>query len=169
MHMSEDAQTALIFWLGDRLLAESAGATTQQILFNEIRDRVAAGSSIEEAARSLAATETRAGDFGVEIAGSMLAIVLAEGLKTFWSAYLKEAEERLGKQLAKVTIDYLKQVFRRDLSGPESGSLRQQIGSAVRKSCERHRVDFQSVEPVLAEISHAASADTGMSSLSNDA
>src|SRR5580698_2803539 len=84
----------LILWLG-RPVLEHHGSVTQDLVFDDIEEQIANGASLDHAISQITATNARAGDFGIEIAGSMAAVLLAEGLKTFWTAYLSELEKKL--------------------------------------------------------------------------
>jgi hypothetical protein len=114
------------------------------------------GASVGDAVTAVASTTERAGDFGVEIAGSMLAVVLAEGLKTFWAAYLSELEKKFAGKLADLTVDSVKRIFKSDLNGAGRDAVVNQIRTSIRKSGEFRHVSPGSLSSLVDAVPDSA-------------
>ncbi|NUZ09091.1 hypothetical protein [Piscinibacter koreensis] len=141
----------MALWLG-RELSAAAGDATQELVLEDVAERVAEGAGLDEALTAVTKHEARAGDFGVEVAGSLVAVAVVEGLKVFWGAYLKELEEKAGKWLADKTIDYLKSKFKSDVAGPGRAAISTKIKAAIQASAAKHNVTDADLAPTLAAI-----------------
>lgn len=166
--MSDDPQTSLTFWLA-RSILQAQNAPAQEILLDEIEDRVTAGASLHDATGSVIQTKTRAGDFGVEIAGSILAVVVTEGLKAFWGAYFDELRKKLGGKLADLTIDAVKRLFRKDLKGPDGSKVLNQICTSLQVSGQSRGLSPETLKPLMDRVSTSIDLPEDPSGSTNNA
>ena len=87
------------------------------MVVDDLEERTRQGTPLSEGMATLERPERRAGDFGMAIAGTLLAPVLVQILKEFWSGYLKELEKEAEGALAKKTVDLAKHWFLSTLKG----------------------------------------------------
>jgi hypothetical protein len=151
-------EDAMALWFG-RELSAVAGNATQEILLEDVSERVAEGTDLEAALGAVTKHEARAGDFGVEVVGSLVAVALVEGLKTFWAAYLRELEEKAGTSLADKTLDYFKSKFRSATKGPESVAIGAKIKAAIEASAAKLKVPAGDLAPTLDAIGPTLAKD----------
>lgn len=119
----------LSLWLAVHWLTVS-DLPLQALIVEDLETQIEEGSSFSEGLRSLTANSRRAGDFGMEIAGSLLAPVLVELLKSFWSEYLKKLAEDAGGSAAELTIDEAKRWFKHNVApNPASKPLKELLQS----------------------------------------
>jgi len=100
----------LSLWLSKGWL-EASGDEVQAMVVEDLEEQRRQGTPLSEGMAELGRTERRAGDFGMEIAGTLLAPVLVALLKEFWSGYLKELEKEAEGALAKKTVEVAKRWF----------------------------------------------------------
>lgn len=100
----------LSLWLADGWL-QASGDEIQRLVVEDLREQAAQGVALSKSIASLSKTERRAGDFGMEIAGTLLAPVLVELLRDFWKEYLKKLAENTGDALADTTSKGIKTWF----------------------------------------------------------
>ncbi len=144
-------EDAMALWLG-REISAAAGDISQEVLLEDIEERVLEGADLDTALAAVTKHDPRSGDFGVEVAGSLVAVAVIEGLKVFWGAYLKELEEKGGKWLAGKTIDFLKSKFRSDAAGPDRAELEAKIKTAIQASASKLSVPDSDLAPSLAAL-----------------
>ena len=148
----------LTLWLG-RKLSVAQGNATQEILISDISERVEQGAPLIEAMKAVTKHDARAGDFGVEMVGSLVAMAVLEGLKVFWSAYIKELEEKAGKSLANATLEFIKSKFRADVSGPGKVAIEAKVTNAIAAAGTQLKIDSAEMAPVLTAVGPAIAAD----------
>lgn len=105
-----DQSDELSLWLAGAWL-RSSGNEIQSLIVEDLEERVMNGMPLSEALASVTTSKRQAGDFGMEIAGTLLAPVIVEFLKTFWASYLKTIAEQSGKSLAVATTEGVKRWF----------------------------------------------------------
>jgi hypothetical protein len=157
--MMADGSEILALWLGQKVSAEQ-GSATQEILFTDIAEQVEKGASFDDAVADVTKHDPRAGDFGVEVVGSLVAVALLNGLKAFWAAYAKELEEKAGKSLADITIDFIKARFRSDIAGPAKPRIEADLTKAVTASGANLGVQPAELQPALAAVQTTLSSST---------
>jgi len=158
--MSDNTEDALTFWLG-RLVLEQRGSEAQEMVLDDIEDQVNSGSTMDDAIASVTGASTRAGDFGVEIAGSMLAVALAEGLKTFWTAYLNELAKKLAVKLADVTVDCTKRMFVGDLRSENRSAVLGKLRACLGASAALRELPPESLDAVITAAVSDSDAEAG--------
>jgi len=85
----------------------------QAEVLNDLVANTGSGTTLEKAITDLRTMERRAGDFGMEIAGSMILPVLIAAASKLWSAYLSRLSEQAGVKLADYTLDQIKAIAKR--------------------------------------------------------
>jgi hypothetical protein len=106
--MEQDDELSL--WLAGAWLRTS-GDEIQSLLVQDLQEQVEQGQPMVKGIAALSQTERHAGDFGMEIAGTLLAPLLLQLLKDFWTGYLKKLGEGAGGVLAEVTTKVAKDRF----------------------------------------------------------
>jgi hypothetical protein len=120
-----DQSDELSLWLAKGWL-ETSGDEVQALIVEDLDEQTRRGTPLSEGVAALGRPERQAGDFGMAIAGTLLAPVLVEILKEFWSGYLKELEKETEGALAKKTVDIAKHWFLSSLKrGRNDGFLDQ--------------------------------------------
>jgi hypothetical protein len=105
-----DQGDELSLWLASAWLRAS-GDDVQSLVIEDLQEQIEQGKSMADGLDALSHSERQAGDFGMEIAGTLLAPVLIELLKDFWSGYLKKLGESAGGALAEETTKGVKGWF----------------------------------------------------------
>ena len=100
----------LSLWSANALL-QASGHELQSFLVVDLQEQVEQGKSLADGMAKLSVSERQPGDFGMEIAGTLLAPVVVELLKEFWSAYVKKLSDDTGGALADATTSRLKAWF----------------------------------------------------------
>ena len=111
-----DQTDELSLWLAKGWL-EASGDEVQALVVDDLEEQTRRGTPLSEGMAALERPERRAGDFGMAIAGTLLAPVLVQILKEFWSGYLNALEKETEGALAKKTVDLAKQWFLTKLKG----------------------------------------------------
>jgi hypothetical protein len=111
-----DHNDELSLWVAKGWL-EASGDEVQALVVDDLQEQTRQGTPLSEGMAALERPERRAGDFGMAIAGTLLAPVLVQILKEFWSGYLKELEKETEGALAKKTVDLAKHWFLSTLKG----------------------------------------------------
>lgn len=105
-----DQNDELSLWLAKGWL-ETSGDDVQALIVDDLEEQARSGKSLSEGIAALETPERRAGDFGMAIAGTLLAPVLVQILREFWTGYLKELEKEAEGAVAKKTIEFAKHWF----------------------------------------------------------
>jgi len=105
-----DQSDELSLWLANAWLRAS-GDSIQSLVVEDLQEQIEQGKSMTDGLSSLMTSQRQAGDFGMEIAGTLLAPVLVELLKDFWSGYLKKVGESAGGAVAEATTKRVKDWF----------------------------------------------------------
>jgi hypothetical protein len=105
-----DQNDELTLWFAHAWLRAS-GQEVQGILVEDLWDQAASGTPLSESIGALGSSQRQAGDFGMEIAGALLAPVVVELLKEFWSAYVKKLAGDLAGKLADASTSGLRSLF----------------------------------------------------------
>jgi len=100
----------LSLWSATALL-QASGHELQSFLVEDLQEQVEQGKPLADGLVTLSVPQRQAGDFGMEIAGTLLAPVVVELLKEFWSAYVKKLSDDTGGALADATTGKLKAWF----------------------------------------------------------
>jgi hypothetical protein len=153
--------TDLALWLGRKVIV-AQGSTTGEILLDDIAGRIADGADYQEAVNAVTAHDPHAGDFGVEIVGSMVAMAILEGLKVFWAAYITEVEKKAGKSLATATIDFVKDKFRKEMVGPERAAIETRMKNSIKNAAHRLKVSPNDLNSALDAIEPTISMSGGL-------
>jgi len=106
----------LTLWLAKGWL-ETSGDQVQALIVDDLGEQVRGGTPLSDGVVALERSDRRAGDFGMAIAGTLLAPVLVRMLKEFWDGYLKELEMETEGALAKKTVELAKHWFGANLIG----------------------------------------------------
>ncbi|PTS88473.1 hypothetical protein DBR17_04475 [Sphingomonas sp. HMWF008] len=144
-----------------RELSVTEGNVTQELLFDDVTERVEEGTDLAGAIHAVTGHDPRAGDFGVEVVGSLVAMALLEGLKVFWAAYIKELEEKAGKSLADATLEFLKSKFKHDATGPGAPAIEAKIKGAISDAAAKLNVAAASLAPALDAVGPTVVGTTG--------
>lgn len=157
-----ETDVAMALWFG-RSLSATEGNATQELLLEDVSERVDEGTDLLGAIRAVTGHDPRAGDFGVEVVGSLVAMALLEGLKVFWAAYTKELEEKAGKSLADATVEFLKSKFKHDVAGPAAPAIETKIKGAISDAAAKLQIDTAAIAPALDAVGPtlAATGATG--------
>jgi hypothetical protein len=150
--MSISQLSSLSLWLGKPVL-DLHGSPTQELVFDDIYEQVDHGKSLNDAIAKVTATNARAGDFGIEIAGSMMAVLLAEGLKAFWSAYIGELEKKLATKAANLTFDRVVNAFKLQAHGPDRDDLIKSVSVGIAEAGAKLNLPQSDVEALTKETS----------------
>lgn len=150
------SEDELALWLG-RELSVAQGNATQEILFTDIAEQVEQGTPFADAVADVTRHDARAGDFGIEVVGSLVAMALLDGLKVFWASYLKQLEEKAGKSLADMTLDFIKSRFRADVNGAASPAIEADVSKAVAASGTKLGIGPADMQPTLSAVRTALS------------
>ncbi len=142
---------ALTLWLGQELAVAQESAT-QEILFSDIAERVEQGATFDEAVADVTSHDPRAGDFGVEVVGSLVAVAVLDGLKVFWASYLKQLQEKAGKSLADLTIDFIKSRFKSDVASAEKATIQADLTNAIAASGTKLGVNTENLRLTLGSV-----------------
>ena len=142
----------LSLWLGKPVL-ELHGSPTQELVFDEIYEQVGKGANLDDAIADVTKTNARAGDFGVEIAGSMIAVLLADALKAFWSAYVAELEKKLATKAVDLTFERVAGFFKSQALGPERDVLIKDISARISQAGVRLKLPQSDVDALTKETS----------------
>ena len=105
-----DQSDEMSLWLANAWLRAS-GDEIQSLVVEDLREQIEEGRSMADGLNSLSHSERQAGDFGMEIAGTLLAPVLVELLKDFWTGYFKKLGESAGGAAADATTERVKDWF----------------------------------------------------------
>lgn len=106
-------------------------------------------ATYNEAISAVVQHDPRAGDFGIEITGSMVAIALLGGLKVFWTAYLKRLEEKAGKKLADLTVDFVKHHFGVEIESSQRATLTRELKQDVQREADRLKIPDVQINPTV--------------------
>ncbi|RNJ41803.1 hypothetical protein B5V01_21680 [Mesorhizobium erdmanii] len=147
----------MALWFSRELSAKEGNAT-QELLLDDVSERVEEGANLAEAIRAVGGHDPRAGDFGVEVVGSVVAIALLEGLKVFWAAYIKELEEKAGTSLADATLEFLKSKFKHDVAGPAAPAIEARIKSAISDAAAKVNIDPAALTPAFDAVGPTVAA-----------
>jgi hypothetical protein len=129
----------LSLWLADGWL-HASGDEIQRLLVEDLRDQVAQGVPLSDGIVSLSKSERRAGDFGMEIAGTLLAPVLVELLKDFWKGYLKRLGEDAGAALEDATTKGIKGWFVALLHKKEDDAALAQLKEKINQLADKKKL-----------------------------
>jgi hypothetical protein len=108
-------QDELVLWSAGAWLQVS-GFTAQSLVVTDVQDQVEQGKPLDKVLAEVPAPKKHAGDFGIEIVGSLLAPIVIGLLKDFWSGYLKKLSDKAEGDLADATVGKLKSVFAKSLA-----------------------------------------------------
>jgi len=159
-----DQGDELSLWLARGWL-QSSGDKIQSLVVEDLQEQAVGGTPVSEALASLAKSKRQPGDFGMEIAGTLLAPVLVEFLKTFWASYLKTLAEDTAKAVATATTQSIKALFvsvlHKDKDGPVTADLRGGIADLVARGKLTHQEAARLLTALNgAELPKALSAET---------
>ena len=146
-----DINVAMTLWFS-RALSATEGNATQELLLEDVSERVEEGSDLPSAIHAVTGHDPRAGDFGVEVAGSLVAMALLEGLKTFWAAYTKEIEEKAGKSLADATVEFVKSKFKHDIASTAAPAIESKIKDSISDAATKLNIDPAAIAPALKAV-----------------
>jgi hypothetical protein len=140
-------EETLALWLS-RKLVTSSGLADQVLLVDDIADRISEGASYKDAMRAVSKHDARAGDFGLEITGSMVAIALMEGLRVFWGAYIKKLEETAGDKAAVLTVDFIKRRFATEVKRTTDSETILAATRSIQEQATSMKIPSSEVEPL---------------------
>ena len=92
----------------------------QAYVLEDLLKMTTGSKDLETTITEMRSMDRRPGDFGIEIAGTLLLPVLIEAAKQLWEAYVKRLSEKAGEALADYTIDGIKAVAKRTWNGEET-------------------------------------------------
>jgi hypothetical protein len=123
----------LSLWSAQALL-RAGDFDLQTLVLEDLEEQVRAGKSLDHGLKSLQSQSRQAGDFGMEIGAAMLAPVIVELMKEFWSSFFKEAAEATGKDAAEWTVEKAKKWLGQksaESTSPEMEKLVKDVESLV--------------------------------------
>lgn len=134
-----DQSDELSLWLANAWLRAS-GDEIQSLVVEDLREQVEDGRSMTDGLASLSHSERQAGDFGMEIAGTLLAPVLVELLKDFWAGYFKKLGESAGGAVAEATTKRVKDWFLSILHKKEDDTVLTDLRDKVERLAAQKRL-----------------------------
>jgi hypothetical protein len=143
-----EKEDEISFWLAGGLL-KAGGEDVQALVLEAIRDEVASGVTLDEALTSASKSERQAGDLGVEFIGPLLLPLLIEALKIFWKAYASELQKKVAGDLAKFSVDKVKELLRGAFVGPNKAAAAASLEDSLRQVAEKHKLDAAATERLL--------------------
>lgn len=138
----------LSLWVADGWFRAS-GDEAQGLLIEDLQEQVAQGSTLSDGLAAISTSERQPGDFGMEIAGSLLAPILVELLKDFWSGYLKKLGENAGGALADSTTKRAKEWFLSLLHKKEDHSALSEIERKINQMAELKKLSKRETTRLL--------------------
>jgi hypothetical protein len=138
-------------WLAGGVL-RAGGEDIQASVLEEVRDKVASGTPLDQALALVSRSERQAGDFGAEIIGPLLLPILIEGLKTFWNLYASELQKKVAGDLAKLTIEKVKDLFRSALGGAERDKTLTSMEEVIREVAAKRKLNAKATERLVALV-----------------
>jgi hypothetical protein len=145
-----DQTDELTLWIADGWLRAS-DEEVEGLVVEDLWDQAKSGTPLADSLAALGSSERQAGDFGMEIAGALLAPLLVELLKEFWSAYVKKLAEKLGSKLADETTGGLKSLFLAAL-GKSGGDAAADLERRVRQLAHDKRIPQKEADRLLASL-----------------
>jgi hypothetical protein len=145
-----DQNDELSLWLAHAWL-QASGQEVQAILVEDLRDQAASGTPLSESIDALGSSRRQAGDFGMEIAGALLAPVLVELLKEFWSAYVKKLAEDLAGKLADASTSGLKSLFLSALARDDGDAVPDLVKRVHRLAADK-KISRQDADRLVAAL-----------------
>ena len=152
-----DQSEELSLWLANGWLRAS-GDQIQGLLVEDLQAQVAQGTPLSLAVAALKKPERRAGDFGMEIAGTLLAPVVVELLKDFWSGYLKKLGESAGGAVAEATTSRAKAWFLSLLHKKEDRSALTELEKKVNQLADHKKLSRKEATRLLEALGNPALA-----------
>ena len=146
-----DQADQLSLWLAGAWL-RSSGDGIQSLVVEDVEEQVAQGTPVSEVLASIATAKRQPGDFGMEIAGTLLAPVLIEFLKTFWASYLKKLAEEAGSAAATATTKVIKARFVSALQKGESEPVMQALRSGIVDLAGRSKLSPEEAARLLSAV-----------------
>ena len=143
-----DQSDELSLWFAGGWLRTS-GDEIQSLLVRDLQDQVERGEPIADGIAALSQSERQAGDFGMEIAGTLLAPVLVQLLKDFWAGYLKKLGEGAGGALADATTKSVKAWFLSVLHKDGSQEILTQLQSRLDQLVARKKLSRKEATRLL--------------------
>jgi hypothetical protein len=143
-----DQSDELALWSASAWLRVS-GYDLQSLIVEDLENQVGDGVPLSKALIAISTPEQRAGDFGMEIAGTLLAPILVELLKDFWSSYLKKLGETAGEALANATTGEVKKWFVSVMHGKDDGNALAELQGEVNQMAARKRLSPEEVARLL--------------------
>ena len=150
-----DQDDELSLWLAGAWLRAS-GDEIQSLVVEDIQEQAQQGTTVMIALKSLAESKRQPGDFGMEIAGTLLAPVLIEFLKAFWASYLKRLAETAGKAVADATTKSVKVWFLAAIHKGKDDKVMADLQAGIADLAARGKLSQQETARLLAGLKGAA-------------
>jgi hypothetical protein len=138
----------LTLWLGGALI-EASGDPVETAVFEDVAEQSNGGHALDAVLRDIDRPERQAGDFGMEIAGTLMAPVLLGALRHFWSGYIAKLEDKAADNLADATIAGIKKLFAREITGPGKDALTAEIEAQVRSRAAARGIESAEVDKLV--------------------
>jgi hypothetical protein len=150
-----DQDDELSLWLAGAWL-RAAGDEIQSLVVEDIEEQAKQGTPVTSTLKSLAASNRQPGDFGMEIAGTLLAPVLLEFLKAFWASYLKSLAEKAGKAVADATTHNVKAWFISAIRPGKDDKVMADLQSGIADLAARGKLSQQEATGLLTGLKSTA-------------
>lgn len=145
---------ALSLWLAAAAL-RSADEPIQALVLDQVRQETEVGVPLAQALDKATRSERKPGDFGVEFIGPLLLPLLIEGVKAFWKLYLTELQKKAAGEIATVTIDAVKAVFRKAMSGGDKEKIVGGLETSLRAVAVEHKLSADQTARLIALVKSA--------------
>ncbi|WMY75606.1 hypothetical protein RHD99_06570 [Buttiauxella selenatireducens] len=131
----------------------ASGETVQSDVVEDMLNRLDSDGDLDsQIERSLLTKKKKAGDFGMEIVGSLLIPVLIEASKGLWAAYLKKISEKAGAQLAELTYAQVAKLVNWLWTGEERSQAEIDFDRLLRVAGSRHGLSPEQVEALVIAV-----------------
>jgi hypothetical protein len=150
-----DQDDELSLWLAGAWLRAS-GDEIQSLVVEDVEEQVKQGTSVASAIKSLAESKRQPGDFGMEIAGTLLAPVLIQFLKAFWESYVKKLAEDAGKAVAETTTKGVKAWFMAAIHQGQDDKVMADLQKGIADLAERGKLSQQEAARLLTGLKSTA-------------
>jgi hypothetical protein len=120
------------------------------LALDRIRRGIEAGTmNLDGAVKELSGGQrTQPGEFGLELAGAALVTFLLSTMQEFFKAYIEKLTEHAADKGARVTLDEVKKLFRKDAeSHPDR--LGDELASVLEKHGKEAGIDPRSAQRLL--------------------
>lgn len=137
-------------WMAAATL-RTADEEIQAIFLDDVLEQAREGQGLDRALADASKSERRPGDFGMEIAGSLLVPVLIEAGRQFWAIYIKKLAEKGADKLSEATIASLKRMVKKAWSG-EDTEVRDDLARLIRVAGEKQGLQAEAIEKLVSAI-----------------